>query len=218
MTPPRSSHLAPPGRLDRPLELDPASWTNADVYSLVTSLVVPRPVGWISTLSPDGYRNLAPHSYFNLVADIPPHVAFSSIGVKDTLRNVRATGEFVANLAGQELRGALDATAASLPPDEDEFLFAGVTPAPSTRVAPPRVAQAKAHLECVLAGIVPVGNGNLVIGRVVHVHVDPAVWRNGRVAPDLLAPVVRLSRRYGMLASVVTPEEEPAAHVLDPSI
>ncbi len=209
-----SSHRHPPERLDLPLELDPTDWTKAEVYDLVTSLVIPRPVAWVSTVSTDHLRNLAPHSYFNLVADIPPHVAFSSIGVKDTLRNVQATGEFVVNIAGQDLQEALDATGVSLPSSSDEFSFAGLAPAPSVRVRPPRVAEARAHLECKLVTVVSVGNGHIVIGRVVHVHVDSSIWRDGRVAPDLLDPVVRLSRRYGVLAPLVTAEEEPSPHVL----
>ncbi len=178
------SHLHPPRELDLPLEIDPADWTKAEVYDLVTALVIPRPVAWVSTVSAQGHRNLAPHSYFNLVADHPPHVAFSSIGVKDTLRNIEATGEFVVNLAGRQLLAALDATAASLAPEEDEFVFAGVTPVASRRVRPPRVAEAVAHMECALARVIPVGNGNIVIGRVLHVHVSPSVWSGGRVAPE----------------------------------
>jgi flavin reductase (DIM6/NTAB) family NADH-FMN oxidoreductase RutF len=210
----RSSHACPPGWLDTSLEIDPSDWTHAEVYDLVTSLVIPRPVAWVSTLSAEGYRNLAPHSYFNLVADDPPHIAFSSIGVKDTLRNIQDTGEFVVNFAGRELLPQLDATGASLLPEEDEFLFAGLTAAPSRKVRPPRVAEARAHMECVLVQVVPVGNGHLTIGRVVHVHVSPSIWKDGGVAPELLDPVVRLSRKYGMLAESFTPEEEPSLHVL----
>src|SRR5262249_21186401 len=113
------SHPFPPERLEAPLEIDPADWSKRHVYDLVTSLVVPRPVAWLSTVPPGGHRNLAPYSYFNLVADSPPHVVFSSVGEKDTLRNVKATGEFVVNLASRTLLAALDATAISLPPEED---------------------------------------------------------------------------------------------------
>lgn len=209
-----SSHDRPPERLDADLELDPADWRKAHTYDLLTSLVVPRPVAWVSTVAPDGRRNLAPHSYFNLVADAPPHLAFSTIGVKDTLRNVRATGELVVNIAGRSLLRALDATGEDVAPDVDEFTLAGLTPAPSRCVRPPRVAEAPAHMECVLAQVVEAGNGNVVIARVVHIHVAPSVWRDRRVAPDLLDPVVRLSRRYGALSTEYTAEEEPAAHVL----
>jgi flavin reductase (DIM6/NTAB) family NADH-FMN oxidoreductase RutF len=158
--------------------------------------------------------NLAPYSYFNLVADRPPHVMFSSIGVKDTLRNVRETGEFVVNLAGRSELSALDLTAASPPVGVTEFELGGVTTASSRRVRPPRVAEAKAHLECRVVDEVAAGNGHLVVGRVVHVHVDPSVWADGRVVPALYDPVVRLSRRYGALGIEVTPEEEPSDHVL----
>ena len=197
------------------MELNPSDWTNAHVYDLMTALVIPRPVGWISTISPAGERNLAPHSYFNLVADCPPHVAFSSIGVKDTLRNIQATGEFVVNIASHSLIPQMHATSEELPPEEDEFMFARLTPLSAWRVRAPRVGEAKAHFECVLSQVVPVGNGNLVIGRIIHVHVSPCIWKNGRVDPALLDPVVRLSRRYGAVAKTFSPEEEPATHVLD---
>lgn len=207
----RSSHDRPPAELDEPLEVDPSEWTSAAVYDLVTALVVPRPVGWISSVSLGGRANLAPYSYYNLVADRPPHVAFSSIGLKDTLRNVTATGEFVANVGAERLRPALAMTAA----DADEFRFAELTPVPSERVRAPRVGEAPAHLECALDRVIAIGNGNLVIGRVIHIHVDPSIWRGGRLAVDLLDPVVRLSRRYGRLAPDFTPEEEPSPHVLE---
>lgn len=210
-----SSHECSPIVLDAPLELNPSKWTKLEVYDLITSLVVPRPVAWVSTVGPDGIRNLAPHSYFALVADDPPHVAFSSIGVKDTLRNIRATGEFVVNIASRRILSALDATAADLAPSEDEFTFASLTAQQSRVVRAPRVAEASAHLECRVTSIASVGNGNLVVGRVLHIHVDPSVWAQGRVSAKLLDPVVRLSRRYGALSRTYTPEEEPSAHVIN---
>jgi flavin reductase (DIM6/NTAB) family NADH-FMN oxidoreductase RutF len=212
--PMRSSHPLPPERLSTSLELDPDEWAPVHLYTLVTSLVVPRPVAWISTIGPDGRENLAPYSYFNLVADLPPHVVFSSIGVKDTLRNIRATGEFVVNLAGRGQLSALDVTAASPPRGSSEFDLGGVTAVPAKRVRAPRVAEAKAHLECLVAHEVPAGNGYVVIGRVIHIHVDPSVWTHHRVEPRLYDPVVRLSRRYGALGLDLTEEEEPSAHVL----
>ncbi|MFV2086263.1 flavin reductase family protein [Micromonospora sp. LOL_021] len=202
-----------PGRLDRDLEIDPARWNKPDVYQLITSLVVPRPIAWVSTVSPNGCANLAPYSYFNLVADHPPHAMFSSIGEKDTLTNIRNTGEFVINVADQSLLEALDASGGDFDSEVDEFVEVGVTAVPSVRVRPPRVGQARAHLECTLAATYPVGNGTLVIGQVVHVHVDPSVWHDGRADSRLLDPVLRLSRCYGRLSDDVTAEEEPAPHV-----
>ncbi|MEH1014691.1 flavin reductase family protein [Micromonospora sp. CPCC 206060] len=202
-----------PGQLAEPLEIAPADWRKPDVYQLITSLVVPRPIAWVSTVAPTGHRNLAPYSYFSLVADHPPHVAFSSIGEKDTLRNIRATGEFVINIADQSLLKQLDGTGSHFGAEVDEFGEVGVTPVPSVRVRPPRVQEARAHLECRVAAIHPVGNGNLIVGEVVHVHVEPEVWRDGRVDSTLLDPVLRLSRCYGRLSTEVTEEEEPAPHV-----
>lgn len=188
-----SSHPAPPDRLDADLELTPADWRAREVYFLMTALVVPRPIAWVSTVAADGVRNVAPHSYFNLVATDPPHVAVSSIGVKDTLRNVRASGEFVVNVVTQRVVESMNATAADLPPGEDEFTFFDVAATPSATVAPPRVADAVAHLECRAVQEVEVGNGHVIVGEVVHVHVAPDVWRDGRVDPELLDPVCRLS-------------------------
>lgn len=200
--------------LPRDLEFDPQECSALELYRLIGSLVVPRPIAWISTVSPDGHHNLAPYSYFTAVADRPPHVAFSSIGEKDTLRNIRAGREFVVNIADQVLLGALDRTGAALAPDVDEFTETGMTATPSARVAAPRVGQAPAALECVLVSEHDIGNGVLVVGRVVYAHVRPAVWRHGRADSALLDPVLRLSGCYGSLSPAVTAEEEPAPHAL----
>ena len=188
-----SSHPSPPDVLDEPLELDPEDWESRQTYLLLLGIIIPRPIAWISTVSPAGVLNLAPHSYFNVVAHDPPHIVFSSGGVKDTLTNVRASGEFVVNMVNMDLAEQMNFTATDFPPDEDEFAWAGVTPVPSRRVAAPRVAEARAHLECVAVAEVPAGNGYVVVGRVVHLHVDPSVWRGGRVDPTLLDPIARLS-------------------------
>ena len=188
-----SSHNAPPAELEIPLELDPADWDVQQTYYLLTGLIIPRPIAWISTVSTDGVLNLAPHSYFNGIASDPPHVMFSSTGVKDTLRNVTATKEFVVNIVSMDLLEKMNFTSTDFPPEEDEFAWAQLEQAPASSVRPPRVKEAKAHLECQLVEVVPVGNSNLVIGEVVHFHVDPSVWRDGRVDAALLNPVCRLS-------------------------
>jgi flavin reductase (DIM6/NTAB) family NADH-FMN oxidoreductase RutF len=202
---PAQTPTGPPRRLDAPLELDPGTWAGRDVYRLLTALVVPRPIAWVSTRSTDGVDNVAPHSFFTVVSSAPPHVAFSSTGEKDTLRNVRATGAFVVNVVHAELLEAMNLTAADLPPDEDEFAWAGLEAAPAHRVDAPRVAAARAHLECELRQEVEVGSGRLVIGEVVHVHVVPEVWHDGRVDVAALDPVARLAGGgYARLADHVT--------------
>lgn len=185
----------PPRQLDAPLELDPTSWEPAELYHLLTALVVPRPIAWVSTVSAAGVRNLAPHSYFQLVGHEPPHVVFSSSGRKDTLDNVEATGEFVVNLTTMHVVEQMNATALDAPADVDEFDRVGIESAPSRIVTPDRVAHARAAFECRLREQVPLGSSTLLIGEIVHLVVSDAVWRDGRVRTELLDPVCRLSGR-----------------------
>jgi flavin reductase (DIM6/NTAB) family NADH-FMN oxidoreductase RutF len=173
-------------------EIDPSALQPREVYFLLTGLVVPRPIAWVSTLSPDGVRNVAPHSYFNVISNDPPIVHFTSSGEKDTLRNARTTGEFVVNVVSDDLLDEMNLTAADFPPGEDEFTWARLPDAPSKQVAPPRVARAKAALECRVRTILTMGSGTMIFGDVVHVSVDDAVWRDGRVDPAALAPLGRL--------------------------
>lgn len=174
------------------IELDPAELTGREPYFLLTSLVVPRPIAWVSTISEDGVLNVAPHSYFNVISSAPPIVHFTSTGVKDTLTNIRATGEFVVNIVSLDLAETMNLTAADFPPEEDEFEWAGLDPAPSTVIKPPRVARARAAMECRLNRVVSLGNGNMAFGDVVRFHIDESVMRDGRIAPDLLRPIARL--------------------------
>jgi len=198
-----ASHDAPPQTLDRPLEVAPGDWKQRDYYFLMTALVVPRPIGWMSTVSAAGVRNLAPYSYFNLMGSDPFWCCFGSSGVKDSLSNLREVPQFVANIVTMHLLEKMNFTSGDFPREEDEFGWAGLTPAPSAKVRPPRVAEAKAHLECEVVQVVSEGNTNVVIGRIVHAHVDPSVWKNGRVDPKLLDPVCRLSGNlYGSLGEI----------------
>lgn len=198
-----SSHPGPPDELEVDLEVTPADWDPRQVYFLMTGLVVPRPVAWVSTRSPDGADNLAPHSYFNVMSHDPPHVAIGSSGRKDTLTNIEATGELVVNITTEHVLEQMNATAVDAPSDVDEFERVGVTKVASTTVAPPRVGEAMAHLECRLVQVVPAGNGHIVVAEVTHVHVDPRVWRDGRVDAELLRPVLRLAgTSYATLGEV----------------
>jgi flavin reductase (DIM6/NTAB) family NADH-FMN oxidoreductase RutF len=198
------SHQAPPAVLDRPLEVSPEDWSERDYYLLMTALVIPRPIGWISTISASGVRNLAPYSYFNLMGSDPFYCAFGSTGEKDNLTNLRQVPQFVANIVSMDMLEKMNFTSADFPPEEDEFAWAGLTPVPSVKVKPARVGEARAHLECEVVQIIDDRNTHIVLGRVVHAHVDPKVWKDGRVDPRLLDPVCRLSgSAYAQLGEIV---------------
>ncbi|WP_024585470.1 flavin reductase family protein [Aliihoeflea sp. 2WW] len=150
------------------------------------AIVSPRPIGWVSTLSGEGALNLAPYSFFNALTTTPFLVMFSSEGEKDSVVNARATGEFVINLASRDLAEAMNASAVDAPYGTSEFDYARLETAPSTLVAPPRVAHAHAALECKVTEIFrPVGlNGEpsaatVVIGEVIGVYIDDGVLTNG---------------------------------------
>lgn len=175
-------------------------------HSPFKSCVVPRPIGWISTRSPEGLDNLAPYSQFQNLNFDPPYVMFSAGqstrgGRKDTVANIEATGEFVYNMATYELRDAVNRSAAEVPPEVDEFELAGVTKAPSVRVRPCRVTESPIQFECRyhetirLPGNGPKGKGSIdvVIGRVVLVHVNDDVIRpDGRIDIARIRPLARL--------------------------
>ncbi len=173
-------------------------------HSPMNAIVAPRPIGWISTLGRDGVPNLSPFSYFNAVSAHPPMVMFaangshSEGGAKDSLQNVRDTGEFVVNICSEELAQQMNDSSTAAPRAIDEFNVAGLTKAPSRIVKAPRVAEAPAHLECRLIKIVelpPSSTGeqnNTVIGHVVAVHIRDDLVVNGRVDTVKMRPVGRL--------------------------
>lgn len=162
------------------------------------AIVAPRPIGWISTLSEHGVPNLAPYSYFALLSAAPPLIGFSSEGWKDTVANIRATGEFCWNLATRRLAEQVNATSAPLRPEEDEFGWAGLTPAASRLVAAPRVAQAPVSFECRLADLHQLRSADgaslaawFTIGEVVGVHIDQTLLPEGRYVTSAAQPVMR---------------------------
>jgi flavin reductase (DIM6/NTAB) family NADH-FMN oxidoreductase RutF len=151
------------------------------------AIVAPRPIGWISTLSPEGFVNLAPYSFFNGVCTRPPLVMFSSEGAKDSATAAEASGEFVCNLATYALRNQMNATSAPLQRGVSEFDHAGLTMAPCRLVKAPRVAESPASLECKVVDVVrpkalsgaPAGI-IMIIGEVVGVHIDEAYVVDGQ--------------------------------------
>jgi flavin reductase (DIM6/NTAB) family NADH-FMN oxidoreductase RutF len=167
-------------------------------------LVVPRPIGWITTLDPDGVVNLAPFSFFNAVAYVPPQVMVAFTGPhaeggdKNSLANLKRTGEFVANLTTWALREAVNTTSAPAPAHVDELALAGLTPAPARVVRPPYVAESPSHLECVVTQIVelptpdPDDPNTVVFGEVVGIDIADEAIVDGRVDVLRLDPIARL--------------------------
>ena len=171
----------------------PADHETRALYFLLNSLVVPRPIAWISTVSEDGTQNLAPHSYFTVAASNPPSVAFTSIGDKDTVRNVRGTGEFVVHVASHALVEQMNLTSANAPADVSEFELSGVTAVDAEHVRPSIVAEAPVAIECRLTEVVEVGNGRVVIGECLAFHVAERLWDDrDRVDPERLDAVARM--------------------------
>jgi flavin reductase (DIM6/NTAB) family NADH-FMN oxidoreductase RutF len=162
------------------MQIDPLLNAPLDNYKVLTNLVVPRPIAWVSTVGETGIVNLAPFSFFNAVGSNPLYVVVS-IGnredgsPKDTARNILASGEFVVNLVTEELLEAMNISAVDFPADESELSPAQVHSAPSVRIAAPRLAEAQASLECKLHQTVTLGSNTLVIGEVVMFHVADAL-------------------------------------------
>ncbi|MFE7991609.1 flavin reductase family protein [Streptomyces shenzhenensis] len=186
------------------VDLSPESVGPGPFYRLLTAVVVPRPIAWVSTLTADGTTaNLAPHSFFTVACTDPPVVQFTSVGRKDTLRNVEATREFVVNFAPEPLFEQINATATDFPREEGEFDAVGVAREPSLRVRPPRVAASPVALECTLHATLGLGGSTLVLGRVVHAAVSEDVLVDGHPDIGRLRPLARLGRdEWGTVGEV----------------
>lgn len=172
------------------------------------ALIVPRPIGWISSVAADGTVNLAPFSFFNGVSYSPPQVMFSAGPKpvekndpwehKDSVANIEATGEFVCNIATWDLREQMNLTAVESPANLDEFEFSGLTKGPSELVTPPRVAESPIHLECRYLQSVALktnegwGHSTMIIGEVLGIHIDDSVLTDGFVDMDKIKPIGRL--------------------------
>jgi flavin reductase (DIM6/NTAB) family NADH-FMN oxidoreductase RutF len=186
------------------MEIAPNLLPRASIYKILIGSVVPRPIGWISTVDEAGNPNLAPFSFFTVVCAKPPTVLFCPMirstdeNPKDTLNNVKATGEFVVNIVTEELAPAMIATSVEIASTVNEFELTGLETAPSVVVRPPRVAESPIHFECKLTQIVEIGNnpggGSVVIGEIVHLHVDERVlFDEDKIDLAALKPIGRLA-------------------------
>lgn len=185
-------------------------WDRRQRYRFLTSAIVPRPIGWISTVSSAGVLNLAPFSWFNTICADPVMVMIA-VGrrggtMKDTAVNIRDTREFVVNVATQPTATQMVQSSADYPPEVSEFEAAGLTAVASMEVRPPRVAESPVHLECVLDRMIELGEGatDLVLGRAVRIHFAKEVCRDGACDIHALASIGRLGgRQYAVIDRVV---------------
>ncbi|GAB4464333.1 MAG: flavin reductase family protein [Armatimonadaceae bacterium] len=173
------------------MEYDLTQMPSSDGYRLLTSLIVPRPIAWVSSISEEGVVNAAPYSFFNILGSNPPIVA---IGVgnrkegdpKDTAANILFAGEFVVNLVDEATAEAMNITAIEFPAEAGELAEAGLTAAPSSAIRVPRIAESPVNLECRLAEVVQIGANRVLFGEILHVHV-----RDGET-PETLRQIGRM--------------------------
>ena len=185
------------------MQFNPDDLERSAIYKLLTGSIIPRPIGWISSISEDGINNLAPFSYFNMLGDDPPHVMFSTRRDndknKDTLNNVLATKQFVVNMVTEDVVEQMNTTSQNIPADESEFDLANLTPIPSIKVKPMRVKESKIHFECELVHHYFLeghqqGGACVVIGRIVMMHFDDQVLlEDYKINLETYKPVSRLA-------------------------
>ena len=179
-------------------------------YRLLTAVVVPRPIAWVSTVSEDGVVNLAPHSFYTVACARPPIVQFSSVGKKDTLRNVLATGEFVVNLAPAPLLEQVNNSAARFAPEESEVEELGIAMEPSLLVRPPRVVASPVSIECTVHSTNELGDSTVVLGDVRMISVADHVLSGSHPDFALLDPLARLGKDEWALHAEVLSVPRPA--------
>lgn len=188
--------------MSKKISLNPKELSSKDSYKLLIGSIVPRPIGFISTINNEGVYNLAPFSFFNGICSNPPCVLFCPVvrgtdgKEKDTLINIRANKEFVVNIVSEEIAEKMNNTSAEYPYGVDEFKEVGLTPEKSELIKAPRVKESKVNMECKLLNLVEIGKepgaGTVVIGEVVYFHVNEEVYDNGKIKLNELKPVGRL--------------------------
>ncbi|HEX9979148.1 MAG TPA: flavin reductase family protein [Flavobacterium sp.] len=195
------------------MQFDPQEIDQKSIYKLLSGAVIPRPIGWISSLSEDGIPNLAPFSFFNAIGDDPPHIMFSTVRTndtnKDTLNNVLSTKEFVVNMVTEDNVEKMNTTAQTVPHDINEFELAQLTPIPSVKVKPARVKESPIHFECELVHHYALeshkaGGAVLMVGKIVMFHFDESVLLDDfKINMQAYRPVARLAgSNYSKLGEI----------------
>jgi flavin reductase (DIM6/NTAB) family NADH-FMN oxidoreductase RutF len=195
------------------MQFDPAELEQSAVYKLLTGVVIPRPIGWVSSISEDGINNLAPFSYFNAIGEDPPHVMFSTTRGgdknKDTLNNVLANKQFVVNMVTEDTVERMNMTSQVFAADVDEFEVAGLTPIPSVKIKPMRVAESPVTFECELVHHYSLeghknGGATMLIGKIIMMHIEERILLdNYKINLETYRPVARLSgSNYSTLGNI----------------
>jgi flavin reductase (DIM6/NTAB) family NADH-FMN oxidoreductase RutF len=197
------------------MQIDPTNLEPRDIYRLMISVIVPRPIAWVSTQSPDGVLNAAPFSYFQALGGNPPMVMIA-VGnrrtgePKDTRRNIEATGEFVVNLVGEQNGPAMVRSSVDHPYGVSEFEQAGLTAVASEMVAPPRIGESRVAMECKLDRVLELAGSGVILGRIVLFHLDDELLdANGHVDPLKLRPLGRLGgQNYASIGELLQIDAE----------
>lgn len=193
------------------MEIDASNMPAPEMYRLLTGIVVPRPIAWVTSMSPEGIVNAAPFSAFTWVSTDPAILGFS-VGLrhgapKDTARNISSSKDYVVNIGDETLLEQLHLTADEFPSDVSELSAAGLTVHPSTAVRTPRIAEAPVSMECRLQSILEFGRARaqFVIGQVVHIHIREGLCVNGKIESSDLRPIARLGGpKYAKLGQIMT--------------
>lgn len=189
-------------RLSCSVIIEPESAGFPNVYKVMVGSIVPRPIAFVSTVSPQGIYNLAPFSFFTAASMNPPVVCFCPLRnshgrPKDTLNNIERAGDFVVNIVSEEFVEQMNMTSAEFPPEVDEFQISGLTPVASDLVKAPRVKESHVSMECKLFRLFEISDrpsgGSIVTGEIVRLHVDDAYIDNYRIDPEKLKAVGRMA-------------------------
>ncbi len=197
------------------MEINPELLDLKAIYKLITGIVIPRPIGWISSISENGVENLAPFSFFNAISHDPPHIVFCASthpdSNQDTLNNILQTKQFVVNMVTEEVLEKMNLTSAAIPSHESEFDFAQLTPIASTLIKAPRVQESPIHLECELVHHYSIenhkeGGATLVVGKVVMFHInDEILNENYKLDSTKYQPISRLAgANYSKIGEVIS--------------
>lgn len=186
------------------MEYHPGDQSTAENYLFMLNAIVPRPVAWVSTVGKEGLFNLAPFSFYNGVCAEPPLLSVSIARrageKKDTLRNIENAGEFVVSVVSESMAGAMNKSSASFPPDVSEFEQVGLTPVPARFVQAPLVRESPINMECRLFRLIEIGTppqgATLVLGEIIHYHIDDRILTNGRIDFKKFIPIGRLGKEW----------------------